>query len=69
MSRQRKNPRYQKLGDSFKLWDGWIIDEKGIHSPEGESFDPKRLTYFHWQHQIMSILRHRVNHPEQFNLF
>ncbi len=69
MKNKKKPPVFHRLGELSPQFEGWIIDHKGIHSPEGELFDEARLRYFHWQWQIMGVLRHRINHPEQFNLF
>ncbi len=70
MPRKRKHKRkFLQLGEFNEEFDGWTLSEKGIESPEGELFDVGRLRYFHWQGQILSVLRYRMNRPEQYKLF
>lgn len=58
-----------KLGDINPDFDGWVLDRGGLHSPEQQTYQPSQLYYYHWQGQLLSVLRYRLNHPEQFDLF
>ncbi len=66
---RRRKASFLNLGEFNKEFNGWILNKNGICSPEGEVFDVPRLRYFHWQGQILSILRYRMNRPEQYKLF
>lgn len=60
---------YVHLGTFFPEWDGWILDRNGLNSPERGIYTPNQLHYYHWQGQILSVLRHHMNTPEQRDLF
>ena len=65
----RKRKRYFKLGDISPQFEGWIIDQHGLKSPEGELFKESDIRYFHWQGQILARMRYRMNTPQQYTLF
>ncbi len=67
--RRRKAQQYIKLGEISEQFEGWIIDRHGLKSPEGELFKESDLRFYHWQGQILSVLRYRINRPEQYSLF
>ncbi len=66
---RRKRKKFLKLGVFNEEFEGWILTEKGICSPEGEVFDVPRLRYFHWQSQILARLRYKMRAPIQGELF
>ncbi len=62
---RRKKPKFLKLGDFNKDFEGWILNDKGIFSPEGDIFDVPRLRYFHWQGQLFDRFRYKMRAPIQ----
>ncbi len=68
VTRKRKQ-KFLRLGDFNEEFNGWILSNKGIESPEGELFNVGRLRYLHWQGQILARLRYKMNAPFQGELF